>query len=163
MSGPAELEIAFDNRSGFDIDSDRVSASAIDLLIRLGYDFGELGISYLTAEDMAFLNLTHMGKDGPTDVLSFPLDADRISLEPEVREAVARSAEGVPLLLGDVVICPEIAAGQAEAAGTSLEQELCLLLVHGILHIAGYDHETDAGEMERLQGQILQDICGSWM
>jgi probable rRNA maturation factor len=63
------------------------------------------------------------------------------------------------MLLGDVVICPEIAGAQAGAQGNTAEQELCLLLIHGVLHIVGYDHESDGGEMEKLQGQLFQEMC----
>jgi probable rRNA maturation factor len=87
---------------------------------------GELTLSFVDSEDIAELNLEHMGKPEPTDVLSFPMDD-----EPVV---------GVPTLLGDVVISPAVAAGQfSEHAGT-LDDELALLVVHGILHVLGHDH-----------------------
>ena len=61
--------------------------------------------------------------------------------------------------MGDVIICPEIAELHAGDHGNTLPQELCLLLIHGILHVAGFDHETDKGEMEQLQHQLFHEMC----
>ena len=80
---------------------------------------------------MAALNAAHRGKDEPTDVLSFPLDG------------LDALPDGLPRQLGDVVVCPE----RAEADGTPI----ALLLVHGVLHLVGYDHEADNGDMLRRQ------------
>ena len=88
---------------------------------------------------MGRLNGAHRGKPDPTDVLSFPLD---------MREPLP---EGVPRQLGDVVVCPAVAAAQ----GTPIEH----LLVHGALHLLGYDHEADEGEMLARQEQIVQEIA----
>jgi len=74
------------------------------------------------------LNAEHMGTQGPTDVLSFPLDDD----EPGQRD--------VPVLLGDVVVCPAVARDQAPEHAGSLDDELALLVVHGVLHVLGHDH-----------------------
>ena len=98
---------------------------------------GELTLTFIDEADMAELNEEHMGKSGSTDVLSFPLDDG----EP---------VPGVPALLGDVVICPEVASAQyADHAGT-FDDEIALLIVHGILHVLGHDHaETDEAEIMR--------------
>lgn len=90
---------------------------------------GHLAVEIVGAERIAELNLTHRGKEGPTDVLSFPVDGTGETAGP--RE------------LGDVVICPEHCTDVTEAA------------VHGVLHLCGYDHETDGGEMLALQERIL--------
>lgn len=91
---------------------------------------GELTVSFVDRGDIAELNAEHMGVDAPTDVLSFPID--------DVDEQ--RRAADVPVLLGDVVISPAVAAEQyADHAGT-LDDELALLVVHGILHLLGHDH-----------------------
>jgi len=89
---------------------------------------GELSLSFVTSEEMADLHTTYMGEEGPTDVLSFPMDE-----------------EG---LLGDVVICP------AEAARNNpdVEAELRLLVAHGVLHLLGYDHEEE-GERRVMWGK----------
>ena len=91
----------------------------------------ELCIKAVDEDTIAELNAKWMEKEGPTDVLAFPMDELRPGLvndEPE---------EGV---LGDIVLCPSMAAGQAKTAGHSLTAELDLLTVHGILHLLGYDH-----------------------
>ncbi len=107
------------------VDLDRWQRLAIAVLDDEGA-IGELTLTFVDAASMAELNVEHMGKQGPTDVLSFPLDDEPLP--------------GVPTLLGDVVVCPEVAAAQsADHAGT-LDDELALLVVHGILHVRGHDH-----------------------
>jgi probable rRNA maturation factor len=87
---------------------------------------GELSLLFVGEDRMAELNERYLGETGPTDVLSFPLDADEAP-EP------AR-------LLGDVVICPAVAARNAPGHAGSFEDELALLVVHGVLHVLGMDH-----------------------
>ncbi|HEY1330581.1 MAG TPA: rRNA maturation RNase YbeY [Actinomycetota bacterium] len=81
----------------------------------------ELSLSFVTPKEMQDLHVRYMGEPGPTDVLSFPLDEDG--------------------LLGDVVVCPAVAAANAESAGADPAAELRLLVVHGVLHLLGHDHE----------------------
>ena len=95
---------------------------------------GHLSLELVDAERIRELNREHRGRDEPTDVLSFPIDG------------VGPSAG--PRELGDVVICPEHTADLAEAA------------VHGVLHLCGFDHETDNGEMLALQGRVLTAVRG---
>jgi probable rRNA maturation factor len=97
-----------------------------------GVTDGHVAITILEPEAIHELNLEHRGKDKPTDVLSFPIDG-------------AGPVAG-PREIGDVVICPEHTVSMREA------------VVHGILHLVGFDHETDSGEMLAVQGQIL-----SWL
>ena len=92
----------------------------------------ELSIAVVDIEEMTELNGTYRGKEGPTDVLSFPCD-----------DPCALTEADEPVTLGDVVIAPEIAERQAEEYGHTVEEELNLLLVHGVLHLLGYDHEAD--------------------
>lgn len=97
-----------------------------------GIEHGHLAVTFVDAERIAELNREHRGKDGPTDVLSFPVDElEDIPGPPESRE------------LGDVVICPEHTVDLREA------------VVHGVLHLTGMDHETDHGEMLAVQAEIL--------
>lgn len=112
----------------------------------------ELSVLFVDAATMAELNERHMGKAGPTDVLAFPIDDDGI----EHGRWPDNGATGpdrppldlddVPTLLGDVVVCPSVAASQApEHAGKAhhegtLDDEIALLVVHGILHVLGHDH-----------------------
>ena len=117
-----------------------------------GIERGELGLRFVDPSAMAELNSSHMGSHTPTDVLSFPIDGAGGSVHPP---------EQVPLL-GDVVVCPVYAAAQApDHAGAghdgSLGDELALLVVHGVLHVLGYDHQsdTDAAVMQDRERQLL--------
>jgi probable rRNA maturation factor len=94
-------------------------------------DAVELSVALVDVDEIAHLNAGFRGVEGPTDVLSFecdepiPVDSDE------------------PIAIGDVVIAPEVAERQAAELSTTVEAELDLLLVHGVLHLLGYDHETD--------------------
>ena len=94
-----------------------------------GIEDGHVAVEFVDAERIAELNREHRGKDGPTDVLSFPVDQ--------------RDEPVGPRELGDVVICPEHTEDLLEA------------VVHGVLHLTGMDHEDDDGEMLALQAEIL--------
>lgn len=113
----------------------------------------ELVVSLVTAQQMEELHLEWMELSSATDVMSFPMD--------QLRPGTADSpvAEGT---LGDIVLCPEVAAAQAHAAGHSTADELCLLTTHGLLHLLGYDHDdADARqEMFSLQKQLLESYLG---
>jgi probable rRNA maturation factor len=100
---------------------------------------GELTLTFVDRDEIAALNEEHLGHVGPTDVLSFPLDD-----EPPL--------DGTPALLGDVVVCPGVAVDQfADHAGT-LDDELALLVVHGVLHVLGHDH-AEADERARMRAR----------
>ncbi len=125
------------------IDLDRWGRLAEAVLAASGAQ-GELTLTFVDDDEIASLNEEHMGKAGPTDVLAFPIDEE--------------PTPGVPTLLGDVVICPRVAAGQfAEHAGT-FDDEIALLVVHGILHVLGHDHaEADEAEaMRRRELELLE-------
>lgn len=100
----------------------------------------ELALLLVDRDAIAALNRQHMGKDGPTDVLAFPID------EP------GETPPGPPAILGDVVLCPAVAATQAAERGHDPRQELQLLTVHGILHLLGMDH-ADPVEEARMFGR----------
>jgi probable rRNA maturation factor len=100
-------------------------------LARAGIADGHVAVAFVAPDEIAALNAEHRGKPGPTDVLSFPVD--------EAGEPAG------PRELGDVVICPEHTADLREA------------VVHGALHLVGFDHETDDGEMLAVQAEILAD------
>lgn len=106
----------------------------------------ELSISLITEEEIAQLNEEYRDKQGPTDVLSFPLD-DPWQATKDAKE----------ILIGDIMIAPTVAATQAPQYGNSFEEEMSLLLVHGCLHLLGYDHidEDEALEMEAHEREIL--------
>lgn len=88
----------------------------------------ELALLCVDRDAIAALNAHHLGAEGPTDVLAFPLDLP------------GESGPGEPSILGDVVLCPEVAAEQAARQGSTAAAELELLVVHGILHLLGHDH-----------------------
>lgn len=117
----------------------------------------ELAIVLVDEAAMEQLHLQWMGEPGPTDVLSFPMDELRPGRDGET------SAEGI---LGDIVLCPTVAATQAETAGHSVMAELSMLSIHGLLHLLGYDHAEpdEEKEMFGLQADILrkyQDQVGT--
>lgn len=116
----------------------------------------EATITCVTEDVIADLHVRWMDLEGPTDVMSFPVD----ELTPGTGNG-GRPDAAVPgpAMLGDIVLCPAFAQRQADAAGHSLGHELALLTVHGCLHLLGYDHATPAEEREMfaLQNEILAD------
>jgi probable rRNA maturation factor len=107
----------------------------------------ELTLVFVDEVEMAALNEEHMDVAGPTDVLAFPLDADPPG-----------AADGLPRLLGDVVVCPTVAARYAAEKGWSSDDELALLIVHGVLHVLGHDHaEPDETAVMQGREQVLLD------
>ena len=144
------IEIA--NESGVDVDTDTVLAAARHALDQMGVNpLAELSILLVDVDYMTELNHRWMGGDGPTDVLAFPMD------EGSVDHGPGEAGGGEPALLGDIVLCPEVAAKQAATAGHSTDDELHLLTVHGALHLLGYDHAEpeEEREMFALQARLL--------
>jgi probable rRNA maturation factor len=114
---------------GDDLPAEQVRRAAILAAATAGVEDGHVAVTFITPEEIAALNATHRGKEGPTDVLSFPVDGDG----PVLGERE----------LGDVVICPEHTEDLLEA------------VIHGVLHLVGMDHETDDGEMLALQAEVV--------
>jgi probable rRNA maturation factor len=110
----------------------RVRRACLLAAATAGVEDGHVAVVFVTPEEIAGLNAVHRGKEGPTDVLSFPVDGDG---------EVVGDRE-----LGDVVICPEHTEDLTEA------------VVHGVLHLVGMDHETDEGEMLALQAEVVSWI-----
>ncbi len=136
---PAEVdEKALSDLARFVLDHQRIHPAA------------ELAVILVDTTTMEQLHRQWMDEPGPTDVLSFPMD--------ELRPT-ADDAEPERGLLGDVVLCPDVAATQARAGGHSTEEELHLLTTHGILHLLGYDHAEPEEEKEMfgLQKSLLND------
>jgi probable rRNA maturation factor len=119
------VSVEIENRSGAEVDEDAAAELARAVLFAEGVDDGELGLAFVGPDEIRALKSEHLGIDEATDVLSFPLDG---------RELVP---EGVPRALGDVVLCPQV-VGEAWRGP----------LVHGLLHLLGYDHgeEMEARE-----------------
>lgn len=142
-------EIDFDNRTGKIMDhlmlqytADAIRAACALFSFDAGY---QVSVSYVGAEEIRTLNAEYRKVDAVTDVLSFPMeDTDE---------------RGVALL-GDVVLCVDRAAEQAQEFGHSLQREICYLSVHSVLHLMGYDHEEDdeKSEMRRLEKQIMAEL-----
>ena len=173
MSGSDLLVVAIDERSRI---GDRSGAFAVEPWAALAeatlraenVTAGELNLVFVDSTEMARLNAEHLGRDGPTDVLSFPLDG--VEADP--------LGPG-PALVGDVVICPayaqaRAAGGGAEGvevhttgSGAEGEEELALLVVHGVLHTLGYDHDCarDAARMQARERELLaahHRSCRDW-
>jgi len=108
---------------------------------------GELTVTFVDRGEITMLNSEHLGESGATDVLSFPLDLDD-----------SQPVRGdVPVLLGDVVICPAVAAEQAATHAGMLDDELALLVVHGVLHVLGHDH-AEPGETAEMRAAELAHL-----
>ncbi len=119
------------------VDTDSLAFCVRRACDALGVSAASLGLMVVDAERMASINAEHRGKPTPTDVLSFPVDGPDLAVWPP---------EAPPPELGDVVICPAHA-----------DEPLATLVVHGLLHLLGYDHETDDGEMLALQDRLVAD------
>ena len=124
----------------------------------------ELSMLFVDEQAMADLNKRFMGKDGPTDVLAFPIDEDPVEggRSPDSGGTgpgyMPAEPADLPTLLGDVVICPTVAERNAPEHAGTYDDELALLIVHGILHLMGMDHVDDdeAEEMERRERELLE-------
>lgn len=143
------MSIEINNESTYEIDEaalQRLATYALDAM-RIHPD-ADLAIVLVDEAAMEALHVQWMGEPGPTDVLSFPMDELRPGNDDQVTPAG---------LLGDVVLCPQVAEGQAEAAGHTTMDELLLLTTHGILHLLGFDHAEpeEEKEMFSLQRDIL--------
>jgi probable rRNA maturation factor len=137
------------NESGIDCDEARMAHLARHVLEQLRiHPQAELSVLLVDEAAMTTLHEHWMDEAGPTDVLAFPMDELRPGRD---------DVEPAPGLLGDVVICPQVAVRQAEAAGHATDDEVDILLTHGILHLLGYDHAEpdEAKEMFGLQDQLV--------
>lgn len=140
------MSVEINNESDIEVDSERI-------LSMLTHHFGQLKLSsraelsvlFVNEQPMEDLHIKWMDEPGPTDVLSFPMD--------ELRPGNV-DAEGV---LGDIVICPQVARLQSDAAGHSETEEIMLLATHGLLHLLGFDHAEpeEEAEMFGLQRELL--------
>ncbi|MGH1523203.1 rRNA maturation RNase YbeY [Leifsonia sp. L25] len=143
------MSIEINNESAIEVDESalqRLAGYALDIMHV--HPDAELAIVLVDEAAMEQLHVQWMDEPGPTDVLSFPMD----ELRPGTEEEPAPAG-----LLGDVVLCPQVAQVQAETAGHTLMEELLLLTTHGILHLLGFDHAEPAEEREMfgIQRDIL--------
>jgi probable rRNA maturation factor len=131
------------------IQTNRIIEVAEFSLLKMGvHPDSELSISLVDEIEMSSLHMRWLDESGPTDVLSFPMD-----------ELKPFSASSGPGMLGDIVLCPEYAIPQAERAGHSIQEELELLTVHGVLHLLGFDHREieEKNVMFSRQDEILRE------
>jgi probable rRNA maturation factor len=126
----------------------------------LGHVYGELGLDphsafvrFVTDADMARLNQTFRKKSGATDVLSFPSETRTQPFGLRRRARALRSS-----FLGDIAISPTVARRNAKTSGRTISEEICMLMLHGVLHLLGYDHDTDRGEMDRVEASLRRRL-----
>jgi probable rRNA maturation factor len=146
------LSIDIQNESGVAVDERSLERLARHVLDRMGvHPLVELSIRLVDVPAMTALHEHFMHEPGPTDVLAFPMDELHDQRDDD------DDGEAPPTLLGDVVLCPNVAEQQAKQAGHDTEDELHLLCTHGVLHLLGYDHGDQAEEREMfgLQSQLL--------
>ena len=103
-----------------------------------------VAIAFVTDAEIARLNKTYRKKDEPTDVLSFPA------------QTIKRPNKNK--FLGDIAISPTVARRYGKKNGHTLQSEICVLILHGILHLLGYDHETDRGQMDRIEHKLRRKL-----
>jgi probable rRNA maturation factor len=148
------IEVA--NESGVEVDVFALEKLARFVLDEMGvHPLVELSIRLVDVPSMTSLHEHFMNEPGPTDVLAFPMDElhDR-------RDDSDDDEDAPPTLLGDVVLCPDVARTQAQTAGHGTEDELHLLCTHGVLHLLGYDHGEPAEEQEMFSTQTR--LLQSW-
>jgi probable rRNA maturation factor len=148
------MSIDVNNESGTEVDEEAILDVARFALARMRiHPLSELSVIVVDEAAMEQLHMQWMDLPGPTDVMSFPMD--------ELRPPGKDDQEPPQGLLGDIVLCPEVAKKQGLQAPTehSMDEELQLLTVHGVLHLLGYDHEEadEKAEMFGLQAAIIDD------
>lgn len=143
------MSVEINNEAGIPVDEVRMQRLASFVLESMFvHAETELGLMFVDEAAIERLHVDWMDEPGATDVLSFPMD----ELRPGRPDAVSPAG-----LLGDIVVCPQIAEIQAEAAGHDLTQELTILVTHGMLHLLGFDHGTpdEEAEMFGLQRDLV--------
>ena len=133
MTDHLPISLSLQNEQGLVVDTERLRDVALRAAAGEGAT-GEISITLVDAVRIAELNEQYLGVDGPTDVLSFPVDG-LVTSPPGVGEP--------PVLIGDIVLCPEVAIAQAPATPDGVVSELDLLITHGVLHLLGYDHDSE--------------------
>lgn len=155
-----------DEQDAEPVDVDRWRALALAALTAQGVrGAAEMSVFFVDEASITELNAEHMGKPGPTDVLAFPVDGAEMFREPTGPGGVTRGPgrpdvdDDVPLLLGDVIVCPAVARRQCGAHAGTYEDELALLVVHGTLHVLGFDHDdaVSTSEMRARELAILEE------
>ena len=154
-----------DEQSAHDMDLPRWGDLARGVLDAQGVrDDVEVSVLFVDEATIAELHERFLGTSGPTDVLAFPIDEEPVSGGRSPDEGgtgpggpLASEDEALPVLLGDVVVCPAVASRNAQEHGVSVDDEVALLVVHGLLHLLGMDHveSVEAEEMEQRERELL--------
>jgi len=145
-AGSSVVRVDVDDRQqAYQVNTEQLAGLlSATLAARHGDVTAEVGLAFIDTDEMTELNVAHMGGTGPTDVLAFPIDGV---------DHTAAIPEGQPAMLGDIVICPEVATRAPQA----LADELALLVVHGALHLVGHDHAEpeETAIMKALEVEML--------
>jgi len=142
----------------------RVARRPLELFLarvrrELGIGEANVTICFVSDAEIARMNQSFRKKKGPTDVLSFPAIHRRVPVSlPQRRKAGSGRRSPSKVFLGDVAISPATARRNAKKLGRSLPGELQILILHGVLHLLGYDHETDRGEMNRVEAELRRRL-----
>ena len=162
--GHPEVFVA-DEQDEIPVDLARWQQLALDVVVAEGVrGLAELALLFVSEAEMRELNEDYMGKAGPTDVLAFPIDAAEAEVvlhgQPPSRgpDRSPPDIADMPLLLGDVVVCPAVALAQAPTHAGTAEDEMALLIVHGVLHVLGHDHDDDPSRvaMQSRERELLE-------
>ncbi|GAC1366394.1 MAG: rRNA maturation RNase YbeY [Actinomycetota bacterium] len=148
MTEHTRVTLSLENCQDVPVDEDRLSDMATRAACAEGA-CGEISIVLVDSSRMAQLNIEHLGGSGPTDVLAFPIDG-LVTKEGD--------AQGPPVIIGEVILCPAVALDQAPQGPAGLAAELDLLVTHGVLHLLGYDHDTEEAAAT-MRGRELA-VCG---
>jgi len=145
---PSPRTVSLHDEQGMPVDTERIRTLALATAAAEAA-VGEIAITLVEPDRIAELNAEHLGGTGPTDVLSFPVDG-LVTDPPGPHEP--------PVLIGDVVLCPAVAAAQAPPGPDGAAAELDLLTAHGVLHLLGYDHDTE--ESASAMRAREEAVCG---
>jgi probable rRNA maturation factor len=141
----------------------RVAQRPLELFLarvrrELGLDEADLTVCFVSDAEIARMNQAFRKKKGPTDVLSFPAIERRRPAIVRAKNPVGLRGKRTPEFLGDIAIAPSVACRNAKKLGRTVPNELRILILHGLLHLLGYDHETDRGQMSRLEGRLRRKL-----
>jgi probable rRNA maturation factor len=149
------MKVEVSGTSRDDVDESALAGFVAAILDReLVDDDCVLSVNFVDSDAITELNLEYMNRGGPTDVLSFPIEDGAPGVP------LSRDPEGPPLELGDIFICEQVVSDHAEGFDVAFDAELHLMVVHGVLHILGWDHQTeaDAQAMEEREAEHLATI-----
>ena len=149
------MNIAVSDTDRADVDAYALEAFIEAVLVAEGAESdASLAVTFASVQDISDLNEKFMGRTGPTDVLSFPIEDASPGHPPRAAEG------GPPLALGDIFICTDVVEMHATEYGVTFDEELYLMVVHGVLHILGWDHvaESEAAAMESRESMHLATV-----